>query len=283
MACEWELQLWGGETAYLRSAAEMAWEELERVEAMLSIYRRSSEISQINAAAARGASARTTPEVFSLLTHAADLSASFEGAFDLTCGALTDVWGFGGDGPRLPSDDEVAEALARTGYNKLRLNPSTRTVGFAVPRMRLDLGGIGKGYAVDSVLRVLGQCRVGGALVSGGGSSIGGLGSAPGGKKWLVTVNREALGDSAPVVHLGSGAVTTSGDLGQAATLGDRQYSHVIDPRTGYPAEAYSGMVTAVTTTATLGEAASTAAFVLGPMGREVVARYPGVERLLYT
>src|SRR5882762_4315479 len=154
MATRFELVLHGENAVALRAAGEEALEEIDRLENQLSLYRPGSEIAQLNARAAREA-VRVTPELFSLLQHAKQLHAETGGAFDITIAPLVDCWGFMGGTGKMPAPGEVAGARANIGMDLVQLDAQDFTVRFARKGVRLDLGAIGKGYAVGQAAEIL--------------------------------------------------------------------------------------------------------------------------------
>jgi thiamine biosynthesis lipoprotein len=162
-----------------------------------------------------------------------------EGAFDITVGPLMKVWGFYKGEGLLPRPAVVKEAMARVGYRHVRLDPQVRTVQFDRAGVELDPGGIGKGYAVDRMVEVLKTRGIVSALVSGGGSSIYGLGAPPDKPEgWTVTIRdpREPHRTAAEVA-LKNTSLSTSGSYEKFFWAEGRRYSHLMDPRTGYPAQ----------------------------------------------
>jgi thiamine biosynthesis lipoprotein len=149
------------------------------------------------------------------------------------------VWGFYKDSGRLPHRAEVRSALGQIGYGNIELNPVSRTVHFARHGVNLDPGGVGKGYAVDKMAGVLRKNGIACALVSGGGSSIYGMGAPPGNSKgWYVRV-RDPKDEkkTAAEVYLRDESISTSGNYEKFFWAEGKLYSHIMDPRTGFPAE----------------------------------------------
>src|ERR1041384_8167049 len=170
MATRFELVLHGENAVSLRAAGEEALEEIARLENQLSLYRPGSEIAQLNARAANEA-VRVTPELFALLGHAVKLSEETGGAFDMTIAPLVRCWGFMGGTGKMPSREEIAGAKSKVGTANVRLNPANRTVHFACEGVMLDLGAIGKGYAVERAAEILRTAGVTSAMVHGGTST----------------------------------------------------------------------------------------------------------------
>jgi len=238
MGTTYSLVLYGDHRDRLEAAAEATFEEARRLDRLLSHYRARSDVSEINRLAAQRP-VKVTPEMFRLLEACQEYSRASEGAFDITVGPLIKLWGFfKGDG-RLPGRADVAQALANIGYGRLRLDAEARTVRFDRPGMALDLGGIGKGYAVDRMIETLRENGISQALLSAGGSSIYGLGS-PGTEAggWPVKI-RDPKNSSRTVeeLRLRDASLSTSGSYEKFFEAGGRVYSHIMDPRSGYPAQ----------------------------------------------
>jgi thiamine biosynthesis lipoprotein len=277
-----------------------ALELLDQIEAELTVYRPSSVISQINSTAHRQ-SVQVSAELFELLQRSLAWSKRTEGAFDITAGPLVKAWGFTQRRGKKPSEQAIAEALDRCGYRHVKLERDTRSVRLEKPGMELNLGAIGKGYALDRLAGELIDRGLKHFLLHGGGSSILARGDqepargdqepARGDQKpargqpepsadedakkagYLVAERRRgwAVGLSHPTkpnvrlagFRLIDEALSTSGSGKQFFHFRGRRYGHVIDPRTGYPAGDMLSL-TAVADNATDAEACSTACFVLG-------------------
>jgi FAD:protein FMN transferase len=238
MGSSFSLVLFGPDRPGLESAAAAAFAEAHRLDRLLSNYLADSEWSAMNREAA-SRPVRVTSELFALLSECLDYSRMSDGAFDITVGPLIKVWGFYKGEGSLPQRKQVEAALDRVGYRHIHLDPGLRTVRFARPGMDLDPGGIGKGYAVDRMVEVLKQAGVRTALVSASGSSIYGLGAPPDEPQgWPVTI-RPPRDPSAVAAHvvLRNLSLSTSGSYEKFFWAEGRTYSHIIDPRTGYPAQ----------------------------------------------
>jgi FAD:protein FMN transferase len=281
MGTEFQAILAGEDADYLRLAGEQALDEVERLEERLSHYRADSEICDLNLRAAYEA-VLLEPSLFRLLTRTIELSEATGGAFDPTAGPLIRCWGFFRGQGKMADPGAVEEAIRRVGYSLLDLDPEARTVRFRREGVQVHLGAVGKGYAVDRVVETLRELRVEAALVHGGTSTIYALGAPPGTDAWDVGLcdpgNREQrLG----VVRLRDRALSTSGDYEQFFEADGRRYSHILDPRTGYPAEGVRS-ATILADSATDTDALSTAVFVLGEAGaRQLCERFPGLGAVL--
>src|SRR5258708_32142672 len=243
---------------------EAAFDEIERVEQALSNYRSSSELSRINAIAA-DAPVVTDPEVFALLERAFDYSRQSDGAFDVTVGKLMKAWGFFRGAGHYPSNEELARAREETGWQRVKLDPRARSAFFLTRGIELDLGGIGKGYALDCVARVLRDAGVPRPLINSGSSSIYAIGAPPGKAGWPVRVfdplDRTRI---LSTILLKDQSLSTSGSYEKFFQLNGRTYCHIMDPRSGRPVEGVL-QTSVITPEATDSDALSTAVFVMGP------------------
>lgn len=273
MGTQFQVVLGGPDPEYLRIAGEQALEEVDRAEERLSHYRPTSDLCDLNQWAQYGPTL-VEPRFLALLRRAVEVSELTGGAFDPTAGALIRCWGFFRGQGAMPTAEAVQEAKARVGAYLLEIDSAARTVGFRQEGVQLHLGAIGKGHAVDQVVDLLRELRIKSALVHGGTSTVYALGAPPGAEAWLVGLcdpgNRERrIG----VVRLRDRALSTSGDYEQFFEAAGRRYSHILDPRTGWPAQGVRS-ATVVTGNATDSDALSTAAFVTGP-GTDIHRRFP--------
>jgi thiamine biosynthesis lipoprotein len=237
MGTTFSVVLYGTDRARLDAAAAAAFAEVHRLDRLLSNYQPDSEWSAVNRSAARRPT-KVSPELFALLEACMTYSTQSDGAFDITVGPLMKVWGFYlGEGV-LPRKAAVAGALSRVGYRHVRLNPTSQTVTFDRAGVELDPGGIGKGYAVDRMVDVLKRRGVQIALISGGRSSIYGLGAPPDeARGWRITIGMPGAPDrTAAELFLKDMSLSTSGSYEKFFFAGGRTYAHIMDPRTGYPA-----------------------------------------------
>jgi thiamine biosynthesis lipoprotein len=243
MGASFSLVLFGPDLRGLASAAAAAFAEAHRLDRLLSNYLAESEWSAMNREAATRP-VRVTPELFALLSDCLEYSRMSDGAFDITVGPLMKVWGFYEGEGGLPQPAAVEDTLNRVGYRHVQLDPGPRTIRFARAGMDLDPGGIGKGYAVDRMVQVLKQADVRIALVSASGSSIYGLGAPPDEPQgWPITI-RNPQDPSAMTTHvaLKDMSLSTSGSYEKFFWAEGRTYSHIVDPRTGYPARGTSAV-----------------------------------------
>jgi len=243
MGSTFSVELYGPDSRILEAAAATAFDLVHRLDRMLSNYDPASEWSKVNRDAGQGP-VKVSPELFQLLSACSEYSRESDGAFDITVGPLMKVWGFYKGEGRLARRQDVTEALLRVGYRYLRLDPAALTVRFDRPAMQLDPGGIGKGYAVDRMVQVLKASGVERALVSAAGSSIYGMGTPPSEPKgWRITIrDPRDPHQSAAEVFLKDASMSTSGSYEKFFWAEGRRYSHLMDPRTGYPAQGASSV-----------------------------------------
>ncbi|MGC8834608.1 MAG: FAD:protein FMN transferase [Armatimonadota bacterium] len=281
MACEFEVLLWGRERSYLEAAARTALEDVERIEGQLSAYQILSEVDQINAAAAR-APVKVSPQLFELLQACLRISEETEGAFDITAGPLIKLWGFYDRRPRVPSEEEIEGALRCVGYKHVLLNERDFTVRFDTDGVEINLGAVGKGYAVQQVAKYLREMDVLGALVHAGRSSSYALGTQPNGTPWRLGIEHPLCSNRrVAVVCAVDYSVSNSGCSEQFLEVGGVIYPHIIDPRTGRPSQGLWGAA-AVAPDAVQSDALATAFFVMGEEGtRKYCKLHPDVAALL--
>ena len=243
MGSSFSIALYGADEGRLESAASAAFAEARRLDRLLSNYLPDSEWSAMNRGATSGPF-RVSPELLSFISSCLEYSRQSDGAFDITVGPLMKVWGFYKGEGSMPRPEEISRALEHVGYKQVQLDRPAGTVRFGRAGMELDPGGIGKGYAVDRMVAVLKQHHVAAALVSASGSSIYGLGRPPDEPRgWPITI-RTPRDPSvmAATVYLADMSLSTSGSYEKFFWADGRIYSHIIDPRTGYPAQGTSAV-----------------------------------------
>jgi len=238
MGSTYTIALYGTDRIKMEAAADAAFEEVRRLDELLSNYKPESEWSEVNRNAATRP-VKVSPELFGLIQACLEYSRQSEGAFDITVGPLMKVWGFYKGSGHLPHRPEVTAALAKVGYQHIRLDTAARTVQFDRPGVEMDPGGIGKGYAVDRMVEILRRNGVSIALVAGSGSSIYGMGAPPDEPQgWPVKI-KDPWDESKTVaeVRLKDMSLSTSGSYEKFFRAEGRIYAHIMDPRTGYPAK----------------------------------------------
>ena len=246
-------------------AAEAALDLIDDLEDQLTVFRDHSEVSRVNATAAEQP-VEVEQGLFDLIQFAAHVTRQTEGAFDIATGALTRAWGFYRRQGRVPTPAERAEAMSRTGTRFLALDRDRRTVRYLRPGLEINLGGIGKGYALDRAADLLaGEWGASSALLHGGLSSVRAVGTPPGQPRgWPVAIKHPWDEDRRlGTLYLDGRAMGTSAATFQHFEYNGRKLGHLLDPRTGWPAEGVE-QVSVVAPTAAEADALSTAFFVLG-------------------
>ncbi len=292
MACEFEVLLNHGQYPQGLEKARDAMRVIHVLEDELSVYRSTSDFSNIN----RWASQRPIAvrfDVCQMLEVAAEVSRATGRAFDITAGSLSEVWGFSRRQGRKPDDDELARALECVGADLVSIDSQNRTVSLARAGVKLNPGGIGKGYALDRVAGGLVDAGLDDFLIHGGRSSIAARGS-----RWSAANSSQAANDAQsgwwialahPLrweeklgrIRLRNQALGTSGAGKQFFHYQGVRYSHVIDPRTGWPAQGVLS-ATAICHSGTLADALATAFMIMGADGtREFCQRYPSFSAVL--
>jgi thiamine biosynthesis lipoprotein len=266
---------------------EAAFDVQERIESLMSYHRQDSELNQVNRYAAQRP-VSVNPMTFEVLSQAIHFSRLSEGAFDVTVGPLVDLWKAAGEANEPPSEEALAEARRKVGFEKLILDDKTATVRFAEEGMRIDLGGIAKGYAVDKAVEAMKKKGALGGMVDLGGN-IRCFGRAPRGQeKWRIgiqdpNVTPGELGGSKYllILELGDASVATSGDYRRFTVVQGHKQSHILDTRTGQGV-AKVASDTIIAPDATAADALSTAVNVLGAeAGLALVDRLPSIEAII--
>ena len=283
MACRFEIFFGSGDRLKVM-AAHRALDEVERLERQMTVFSEESEISSLNRSAHQGPVA-TEPRLLQLLRLGCDLYRKTDGAFDMTAGPLWRCWGFAQRKGEVPTPRALNRALDSVGSHLLELEEKSQSVRFLHPELELNLGGIGKGYALDRAAALLRDEGLSNALLHAGHSSILALGSAPrsqAGGGWQLSLRHPLQRrQSLARIRLRDRAMATSGVGEQSFRAEGKRYGHVLDPRTGHPAEKNLS-ATAFAGTAAEADALSTAFLVMDLAEvREYCHNDPGVGALL--
>ncbi len=243
MGAHFTIVLYGRDRAEMGRAVNAAFLDARRLDAMLSIYRPGSELCEVNRNAAQQA-VRISKALFRLLSDCLDYSRHSDGAFDISVGPLVRAWGFHDGMGVLPAMAEVEAARARVGYQYIHLDAEAQTVRFDQSGIEINLGGIGKGYAVDCIVDALKRRGFDSALVAGSGSSIYGLGSPPSDPRgWPADIRHpETPLRVVETVFLRNMSMSTSGGCEKHFIADGKIYTHILDPRTGYPVQSLASV-----------------------------------------
>ncbi len=273
-----DIQIEASDPALGQRLCELVFAEMERINQRMSPYLPDSELSRINALASQSPVLIST-EQFDLIERALQVSRQTHGAFDITYASVGYLYDY--QAGVQPSADTVSDLLPAINYRHVRLDPNAYTVAFTHDNVRIDLGGIAKGHAVDRAIALLQQQGVQRAMVSAGGDSRI-LGDRHG-RPWYVGVKHPRRpGAVEALLPLADTAVSTSGDYERYfETAAGNRVHHILNPRTGRPAEPLSS-VTVIAPDATTSDALSTSVFVLGPeSGMALIESLDGIEAVL--
>ena len=273
------VEVWHEDPAVAAAAIEAVMAEMRRVDALMSHYRPDSELSQVNARAAAGPVA-VQPELAALIARALEFSRQTDGAFDITYASVGYLYDYRAQ--RRPSEQQIAAGLPAVNWRHVEVDLAAATVRYAREGVRIDLGGIAKGYAVDQGVAILGRLGIRhGSVAAGGDTRI--LGDRHG-RPWVVGIrhpdDRSRVIARIPLVDA---ALSTSGDYERYFDEDGERYHHIIDPRTGRSAGGLRS-VTIIGPDATTTDGLSTSVFVLGAeRGLELIERLGAVDAVIVT
>ncbi|HEX6999759.1 MAG TPA: FAD:protein FMN transferase [Gammaproteobacteria bacterium] len=271
------VELWHEDETEARSLVARVLDEYRRIDRDMSTYKPDSEISQLNASAA-AAPFPVSQELFDLVRRSLELSAASGGAFDITYESVGYLYDFRAH--RHPTEAQVVAALPAIDYRHLVLDEAARTIAFDTPGVRINLGGIAKGYAVERGAAILREAGVEHAVLNAGGDTRV-LGDRLG-RPWIIGIRHPRLdGEYVTRLPLVDEAVSTSGDYERYFEEDGKRYHHIINPDTGEPTEGVLS-VTVIGPDATITDGLSTTLFVLGrERGLEVIEKFPGYEAVI--
>ena len=273
------------DTETARKCIEIAFAEIDKVDELMSDYKSDSEIGIVNKNAAEHA-VQVGEATFEVLQRSVEFSRLTEGAFDITVGPLVDLFRTAKENQVTPDREEIEKAKSKVGYEKLILDKTDRTVQFTVEGMRLDLGGIAKGYAIDKAIEAMKNNGALGAMVDIGGDIRCFGVPAKGKNRWLIglqdpNLNTDSSGGLVLKLKIADGAIATSGDYQQFALIEGKKYSHIINRQTGPGAEGPSS-VTIIADNATDADALATAVSVMGAeKGLALIEKLPNTEAIV--
>jgi len=260
-------------TAPEKRAAPIVFEEIKRIEGLLSKYDPQSEISRLNKAGYLKASIET----FYIIKKAKEFCLVSDGAFDITVGPLMDLWGFTDKKYAVPKEEDIKTAFKLVGSEKIILNENNNVIKFKLSGMKVDLGAVAKGYAVDCAVEKLKQAGINSCMINAGGQ-VYCLGDKSG-KPWKIAVQNPRAKGFIGYLELKDKAVSTSGDYRQYFIAGGKKYAHILNPKTGYPADSGLAGVTVIADDGLTADALSTVIFVLGKeQGAIIVKKFPGAR-----
>lgn len=262
MGTLWTVTIVGGEAAHAKAASERAFDEVARLEALLSEWQPESEISRVNRAAGI-APVHIGPELAACVRASLAIARWSDGAFDISWASMKGLWDFSDESAGVPpTRARVKERLSLWDYRNIVLDEARGTLFLKRPGMQIGLGGIGKGYALDRAGALLRAASIENYLLFAGGQVL--VHGSRGDRPWRVGIQHPREGRQFAYVELHHGSLATSGDYEHAYTYKGRTYHHIIDPKTGFPSRKTSS-VTLVGESALWADAVDTALFIMGP------------------
>lgn len=264
-------------------AVKAAFKEFARLHEITNNFDDNSQVSMISRMSGKQKVA-VDPDLIKMLKRGNELSELVGGTFDVSIGPLTDLWGIGRKGDFVPTDEEINKVLPLVNYHLVDVDEDNNTVYLQKTGMKLDLGGIAKGYATDKAIEILKAQGITSALVNAGGD-IRVIGNKPDGTPWRIGVQhpRNSDGIIAKMPLTDWDTMESSGDYQRFITKEGIRYSHILDPRTGKQPRSVTS-VTMVMNNSTDGDVLSTALFIVGvEQGLEILKSFPGVEAIWVT
>ena len=255
--------------------------EISRIEALISSWKTTSETSNINKNA--GVSpVKVSKELFSLIKRALQISNLTDGAFDISYASMDKLWKYDGSMTQMPSKEAIKKSVAKVGYKDIVVDPQNSTVFLKNKGMKIGFGAIGKGYAADKAKKLLISNGVSGGIINASGD-INSWGSKPSGSSWQVAITNPLNKNKAFAMLPIKDAVVTSGNYEKYVIFNSRRYSHIIDPRTGYPSQGIIS-VTVFAPKAELADALATSVFVMGvETGIDRINQLKAIECIIIT
>ena len=259
---------------------DLAIKEISRIESLISSWDKNSQTSLINNSAGIRP-VQVDKELFELISRSIKISALTQGAFDISYASMDKLWYFDKEMEKLPTAQQIAQSVSKVGYENIIINEKKRTVFLNKKGMKIGFGAIGKGYAADKAKDILIQNDVKSGIINASGD-LTAWGQKPSGDDWMVAVvnplNKNKVFSWLPIKN---SSIVTSGNYEKFITVDGKSYSHIIDPRTGYPSEGILS-VTIISQKAELADALATSVFVLGTdIGIDMINQLKNVECII--
>ena len=277
MGVEFKIVVYANTRASATTAIEAAFERIDQIESRLSDYRASSEVNQLSASSPHDEFQDVSIDLWNVACHANQISRKTNGTFDVTVGPLTKIWRYARSRKKLPDQRLLDDAKRAVGYQNVEFDHTNKRLRLTHKDMRLDFGGIGKGYAADQAMKVLKNNGITSALVDASGDIVA-SGPPPGKPAWVVAIKNLRDGNSQSSVNLCNQSIATSGDAFQFLEIDGVRYSHIVNPKTGIGVTTQS-QVTVIANSATLADSLASAVSVLGPeKGIKLIESFANVE-----
>ena len=258
----------------------IAIKEISRIESLISSWDKNSQTTLINYNSGIKP-VKVDTELFNLISRSIKVSNLSQGAFDISYASLDKVWFFDKKMQKMPSDDQIASSIAKVGFENIILNEKEQTVFLKLKGMKIGFGAIGKGYAADRAKEILIKNNVKSGIINASGD-LTAWGQKPSGEDWMVAIvnplNKTKVFSWLPIKNK---SIVTSGNYERFINFDGKSYSHIIDPRTGYPSQGILS-VTIITENAELADALATSVFVLGEeIGMNMINQLKGVDCII--
>ena len=280
MGSRFDLTVVADDSIQGNSYIDLAVGEITRIEHRISSWDPSSETSEINKNAGIHP-VKVDPDLFNLIERAIGISKLTDGAFDISYASMDKIWKFDGSMTEMPSEESIKTSVAKVGYQNILLDKANSTVFLKLPGMKIGFGAIGKGYSADKAKALLMSKGVPAGIINASGD-MNTWGRQPDGEEWKIAITNPLNKNKVfAILPLNEGAVVTSGNYEKYVTFNGKRYSHIIDPKTGYPA---SGIISATVFApkAELADALATSVFVMGiEVGLNRINQLPGVECII--
>lgn len=264
----------------VEKAIDATFSEIERLEALMSGFKEGSDVDRINKSAGIRP-VKVDKDVLKVILKAIEISEMTNGAFDITIGPLSNLWGFGVKENYIPTDNEIKKLLSLVAYKQLKIDDSKSEVFLRKKGMMIDLGGIAKGYAADKAVEVLKSKGIKAGIVAVAGD-IRVFGRRHDGKPWHIGIKHPREKDRVfATIDLEDSSISTSGDYERSFIKDEIRYHHILDPQNGYPAKGCQS-VTIISREGVMVDALATSVFVLGPeKGMELIEAKEGIEGII--
>lgn len=254
--------------------------EIKRIEKLISSWDENSQTSAINRNAGIKP-VKVAPELYALIKRAISISILTDGAFDISYASMDRIWKFDGSMAVMPSKEEIKSSVAKVGFQNIVLNDKEGSVFLKLPGMKIGFGAIGKGYAADMAKKLLMDKGVVAGIINASGD-MNTWGKQPNGNDWKVAITNPLDKNKVfALLPITNGAVVTSGNYEKYVNFNGKRYSHIIDPRSGYPSSGIIS-VTVFAPKAELADALATSVFVMGKdIGLDRINQMPKIECII--
>lgn len=280
MGSRFEITVVAKDSTEANNYIDLAVAEITRIEKLISSWDPASQTSEINRNAGIKP-VKVDEELYNLIGRSVEISKLTDGAFDISFASMDKIWKFDGSMTEMPSEEAIKQSVAKVGYQNIILDPENFTVFLKLEGMKIGFGAIGKGYAADKAKKLLMEKGVSGGIVNASGD-MNTWGKQPNGEFWKVAITNPLDKNKAfALLPLNENAVVTSGNYEKYVTFNGIRYTHIIDPRTGYPA---TGIISATVFApkAEIADALATSIFVMGKdVGIDFINQLPKIECII--